>query len=426
MHKRFRNTLLRKDGFTINGVFINVQTLKKHLTSDNPDHGKGPILSQQTAEALLRPNDRQDVPLMLRLLCAISELPPPSESDSPVVAASRRALVLLGKLYEHVLQPYTNVHLSSKEQLVHLAAASFILLELYSRDRTRFIPVQLYSDMQHHIRSAYFYAAKVKVYDPSGNFRLILMGTDQLEKMFGDIRTMVGNDMNCDQYQLSSRATCAARCAQILSKHPDWDLGPQRLKMQGLSSSSASHKHDHINPASWLGDTSVANVSLQTCWILGRKQAIDDLSDAGITHSFDEMERTGGFDILCPFGENKILLLHTSASEINEPDDAEPDDATATLVSDDLNPSIGNGVTPETATLVPFEDALDPDFDDHIGVEATMDSNMNPELESKSSQWVSVEGEQVHKATILRLFSDPLTITASLDRLKRVRNFLSL
>jgi len=70
---------------------------------------------------------------------------------------------------------------------------------------------------------------------------------------------------------------------------------------------SVSSKHDHINPKSWKGDVKVANVSVSGCWKEGRRKAEALLDDAKMEAPFANMESTGGFDILCPFGKNKMV-----------------------------------------------------------------------------------------------------------------------
>jgi hypothetical protein len=60
----------------------------------------------------------------------------------------------------------------------------------------------LYTDIMIIIKNIFFCVAKTKVDDPLGKFWLILLGTDRLEQLFGILRTMVGNDANCDVLQI--------------------------------------------------------------------------------------------------------------------------------------------------------------------------------------------------------------------------------
>ena len=69
-------------------------------------------MSTSTANVLLAPNDKQDVVLMIKLLNAISKLTPASDMDTPLIKSTRRALILLGRVYNHLLNAYMNIQLS--------------------------------------------------------------------------------------------------------------------------------------------------------------------------------------------------------------------------------------------------------------------------------------------------------------------------
>jgi hypothetical protein len=44
------------------------------------------------------------------------------------------------------------------------------------------------------IKNVFFCVAKAKVDNPNGKFYVILLGTNGLEKLFGILRSMIGND----------------------------------------------------------------------------------------------------------------------------------------------------------------------------------------------------------------------------------------
>ncbi|KAG1830365.1 hypothetical protein EV424DRAFT_1580033 [Suillus variegatus] len=289
--KRYRNSLLRKKGVTVRGAVITAAILKHHLSSL-------PKLTERRIDALLYPNDKQDVPLAFSLLTAIAP------DATPTYVVTRRILQLLGKLYSHLLEPYTNVELSLQHQLEHLSAAAHITLALYEENKGNFIP------------NVFFCTAKVQVGNPNGEFWIILLGTDPLEECFGDIRTMVGNDTNADTLQVSSRLNTALLCSTLLAIHPEWKCTPRRLTLPSIVETPAgevSQKYDHISPRSWKGDVHVQNVVLQTCWMNGRRNA--------------EEELRSWCDILAPFGGGKVVLLdglhvgerEEDAEEVEEP-----------------------------------------------------------------------------------------------------------
>jgi hypothetical protein len=255
--KCFRNTDLRIKGFSVDGVPITTSVIKAHLVEAG--------MSAAAADVLLAPNDRQDVVLMIKLLHAIALLPPSESSNRPLHHSARRILWLVGRIYFNLLTAYLDVTLSLNDQLVRLSASAHLILAIY---HTCF-------DVMCMIKNVYFSVAKTQVDDPAGSFWIILLGTDGLEKVFGQVRTMVGNDTHADQLQLTNRIDGAVQCVKILENHPEWGGQSRRLTVKPLSSKTEeiSSAYDHISPKSWKGDVRVHNVVLVGCWSSGRREA---------------------------------------------------------------------------------------------------------------------------------------------------------
>ncbi|KAJ6599409.1 hypothetical protein B0H10DRAFT_2167554 [Mycena sp. CBHHK59/15] len=233
--KRFRNTLIRLLACMIDASHI---------------------------DQLLNPNDRQDVKLMHDLLSAIAVLPEAQDTDSSTFKNTRRILRLLGALYRHILEAYTNIRLSLHEQL-----------------------------------NIFFCVAKTQIDDPNEKFWIIQSGSDPLEEEFGKVRTITGTDSNTDMAQLGDRLTAAVECDNILAEHPEWALDPRRLRMPVWQdvAGDVSAKIDHISVRSWLGDVHVRNVSPKTTWMAGRQIAEGELRAALWEPPFKSMEQRGGF-----------------------------------------------------------------------------------------------------------------------------------
>ena len=99
---------------------------------------------------------------------------------------------------------------------------------------------------------------------------MILLGTNWLEQIFGLIRSQNGSDVNVSTYSLSGQMSGAVECHSILVQRPEWDHGPHRLWLQGLSMTTGiEQKVDHLNLASWKGDVQVSGVQLMSAWKLG-------------------------------------------------------------------------------------------------------------------------------------------------------------
>ncbi|KAF8159731.1 hypothetical protein B0H34DRAFT_782368 [Crassisporium funariophilum] len=237
--KRFWNTLLCQKGVTVDGVSISTSTIKAHLV----DCG----MSLDTANTLLAPNNKQDVVLMLKLL------------PQAVLQSTCQVLCLLRKIYGHLLHAYTN-------------------------EKGEFIPVQTCFDMVSMIKNVFFCIAKVQKDNPDGLFWLILVGSNGLEKVFGKVQTMVGNNTNVGQYQLTNCINGAVQCVNILEKHPEWGGQARQLTTKPLPSKlgDVSSKYNHISSKLWVGDVHVKNVVLSGCWSKGRRIVEDKLCKADI------------------------------------------------------------------------------------------------------------------------------------------------
>ncbi|KAJ3527105.1 hypothetical protein NM688_g8173 [Phlebia brevispora] len=422
--KQLRNTLVRRSGCSIDGCSFNRALLKRHLL----DGG----MSSRTADALLSPNDPQDVVLAFQLISAISHLPLVSEQSKPMYKETRRVLRLLGTIYNHILQAYTNVRSTLTEQLVHLSAIAHHVLALYLKDRGGFIPAILYLDLMLLIKNAYFCVAKTKRDNPDGSFWLILLGTDGLEKLFGIVRTMVGSDANADLLQMASRASGAAQVGLILREHPEWDNGPRHLHMRPLEDQGddISSKVDHLNPSSWSGDVKVKHINLHTCWIIGRQQAEQELHDADISPPFDHLihkalHATFPIDMLRPLGDGKLIYIGGF-----QQGDVEEEDFTSSecLPSSDC---VDAAALQTSESIASCELLNDPDLEDLVSHEATLCTQPNSELhteQEKPGAWIQIGDSShppKHKSSILRLLPSMSNLTApeSTNRLSRICGF---
>ena len=122
---------------------------------------------------------------------------------------------------------------------------------------------------------------------------------------------MVGNDTNTDILQLGNRIDGAVQCVNILELHPEWGGEAHRLHAAPLQGEAMdiSSKYDHLNPRSWKGDVHVNQVVLVGSWNEGHRVAKEELEVGGVDSPFIRMQQEGGYGILCPFGNNKIVLV---------------------------------------------------------------------------------------------------------------------
>ena len=385
--KRLRNLFLRLRGFMVHGIHITQAVVRSHLRSNDVD----PI----RVDNLLKPEDKQDVKLAYDLLREIWSLPPASAPSRPGFSDTHDAFRTLGALCRHLLLPFICVDLSLSEQLTHLSAAAHMLLAMLREDNagSMLMPTQLYIDIMIMIKNVYFCVAKCKVDNPSGQFWIILLGTDRLKELFGILRTMVGNDANLDILQLVLRLTGTTEVSTILAKYPQWDRAPRRLKLPALSKDGLDvHKGvDHIKPASWRGNVEVSLANLQTCWKLGRQMVEREIPRLGqVLRELDSSSTTESqINILCPFGKD---LVHAKR-DADDYDDTTEDFEEAAGSHSDLPP--------------------EPDLEDAAAEE---------EPSGKHNPCFDLDGEQIYKARYLNQLFKDFKNPGSRDRLKRVAN----
>jgi hypothetical protein len=140
------------------------------------------------------------------------------------------------------------------------------------------------------------------------------------------------------------------------------------------------------------------------------------------------MIQTGRYDILSPFGQSKMMLVDGTlfAGEEEETEEEHDLGSSTNAVPQSSSEQQGNlpDNPPSQATPAsvpePSSDAdLEPDFDDAAGITDAR----NFSTKAPYDPWVLVDGKKVHKATVLRLYSNPLAASDSKDRLKRVHGF---
>ncbi|KAJ7455119.1 hypothetical protein FB451DRAFT_1049058, partial [Mycena latifolia] len=394
--KALRALVMRKMGVNILGAESTPAVVKQHLRSVG--------ISTERVNALLNPNDRQDVPLAYGLLKELWSLPDAPPTATPTFIRARKALQIFGRLAYNLVMPYIYLNLTLREQLTHLSTAAHLLLILFTTDHagTSFMANQTFVNIMVMIKNTFFCVAKAKVDIPDSEFFLILLGTDRLEKLFGLIRTAVGTDSNFDLLQLSSRASNLTEVYIILGLKPHWDRGPRRIKLHAVinEQGEVSRNADHVSPTSWIGDLHVANVLPHACWLAGRFAA------EGIITTGQETLRqcalVPGFDILSPFGE---LLVNTP-----DPDVAfEVDPELIRLAS-----PLSNEEVQEPEPLASPSDDAPEDFEDVLAIHDTGPKKYSPH--------VDVAGKKVSKASILKDLMQNRAPRLSTDRTKRVAN----
>jgi hypothetical protein len=100
------------------------------------------------------------------------------------------------------------------------------------------------------------------------------------------------------------QASGLTEVAAILAEHPKWDNGTRRLTLPQITQQTEEITSvvDHISPKDWHGNATVTRVNLHTCWLLGRREVVENVPEAGCV--FDQLlaEDSANINILSPLG----------------------------------------------------------------------------------------------------------------------------
>ena len=266
--KQLCNAILRKNGSVVRNVHLTHSLIHKHF--------KDTGLTDMHINHVLDPTDKQDVMLVYTLLKDLWLLPMADPLSSTLTYIKVcEALHIYGELSYHLIFPYICIELLLSEQLEHLSAAIHLVLALYVLDnaQSHFIPNPLFVDIGMMVKNTFFCIAKVKVDHPKQPFFLVLLGTNQLESLFGILRTMVGNNTNLDILQLALHITSTTEVSTILVKHPEWDRSLHRLCLSSVSRnlddiSTFSNSLDHIGLRAYRHPDKLypSSLTLATSW----------------------------------------------------------------------------------------------------------------------------------------------------------------
>lgn len=399
-------------------ILINRSTLARFLA-------KLPDETPESVEALLDPNDHQNVPMAMKLLDRVISLRTKIKLDT-LNASDKIAFVairLLAALWDAILEAFLNQNYSLSEQLAALSAFAHLAYALHVYHNSAFMSNQLYSDAQALVKSAFTCVAQQQCLDSSQPFYLYQLGSDRLEELFAEVRTQCHN-CNCDMLQLCERLSISADMVEILNRNPIWD------KCQRRRSWFREGGIDHVNPRYYLADLCVGLVDLGACWDTGRVAAERSLAEAGVPMDiFASLAEHGG-DFMMPNGR-----AYPGSS--TEPDRSVIAEIGA--LADSANPSDSSDAfdSAKSESLLTGEDVrniLGAAIDSRQGQQpllADPAARLEPPveiIEDASSEWILVpkadgsDPQPVHIEMLLRMwFNEEINSALSFDRVRRVR-----
>jgi hypothetical protein len=215
--------------------------------------------------------DKQNVPAAVHLLRGFRFVADAQKHEIPTQKTAD--INLLAALGDHLLTPMIGgvdgegTEVSLEDALVSSATAAHLLFVVFSDLGSAFIPPQLYHDLQSSTKNLYVVVARQLQKTDAASLLFFLVGTDELEKLFGTLRRL-SPGLTFNLLQLLERVGAAARVQTIYAKYPDLDPGSRRLE----------GSKDKVNAASWRGNLTVRGKEiLLSCWQKGRRQARDVL-----------------------------------------------------------------------------------------------------------------------------------------------------
>ncbi|KAF8154483.1 hypothetical protein B0H34DRAFT_628428, partial [Crassisporium funariophilum] len=220
----------------------------------------------EKVQELLHPADKQNVPKAVNLLQSLCDLSKIEHILSPTIRKRTRQVIFLSKALGYFLFPFIDVTMLLSDQIYNLSAYAHIMTAMYRRHRTAFLTSALYANSQAIVKDIFFTIARLQGLDHSLEYFILFEGTDRIEGIFSHVRTQ-DHARNFDILQLAQKLSIGAEINAMFQRHPDLDRGHVRRNLVNVCGV------DHINPASWRGNSVVGHVDIVKEYIRGRNEA---------------------------------------------------------------------------------------------------------------------------------------------------------
>ncbi|KAJ6628497.1 hypothetical protein B0H10DRAFT_1940334 [Mycena sp. CBHHK59/15] len=290
--KRFATLLRNLLGLMIFDSIIKPTDIIDHLSMlEN--------MTREKATQLLDPADKQNVPKAIALVQQLANLKNLEIPLNPVAAKQRKTINFFAEVLGSFVFPFITVSMSLSEQVRSLSKYAHLTATLFIKHGTACLTGPLYADSQAVVKNIVFTIARMQILDPNLCLYILLEGTDRLEVVFCDTRTL-DHARNFDIEQLAQKLSLGALINTTFQRNPDIDRAHRRLKLDGALGI------DHVNPKSWMGNARVGDVNLAKEWKAGENDAIDLLIQyfgPSACVNFAEIFSKENCDCLRPAGE---------------------------------------------------------------------------------------------------------------------------
>ncbi|KAJ7163663.1 hypothetical protein C8R46DRAFT_1163839 [Mycena filopes] len=254
--KRFGTLLRNPAGVMIFETHILPADIVTHLSELEE-------MSKEKASQLLDPADKQNVPKAVSLIQHLKNLQNLPIPRNPTLAHQRNTIVFFSEVLGYFVLPFISMNMDLSEQVRSLSTYAHLLAGLQTKHGAACFTGPLYADSQAVVKNIMFIIARMQLINPNLRFWIIHEGTDRLELVFSDCRTL-DHARNFDIEQLASKLSLSALINAAFQRNPDMDRGHTRLSVDG------SIGVDHVNPKSCTANVRVGDVDLPLEWAAGR------------------------------------------------------------------------------------------------------------------------------------------------------------
>ncbi|KAJ6603661.1 hypothetical protein B0H10DRAFT_2315727 [Mycena sp. CBHHK59/15] len=246
-------------GFMIFMMNIKPENIIKHLCELED-------MTEEAARQLLDPADKQNVPKAVGLIQHLNKLQHLPIPKNPTFAHERNTIVFFSEVLGYFVFPFITIEMDLSQQVRSLATYAHLAAALQLKHGSACFTGPLYADSQATIKNIIFIIARMQLINPNLCFWILHEGTDRLEQIFSDCRTL-DHARNFDIDQLASKLSLSALINAAFQRNPDLDQGHRRLSLKGALGLG------HVNPKSWIGNVRVGDVNLAHEWQAGRNAA---------------------------------------------------------------------------------------------------------------------------------------------------------
>ncbi|KAJ6618015.1 hypothetical protein B0H10DRAFT_1947987 [Mycena sp. CBHHK59/15] len=194
-------------------------------------------MTEEKARQLLDPADKQNIPKavgLIQQLAKLGELPIPR---NPKFAHKRNSIVFFAELLGYFVFPFISVEMDLSEQVRSLATYAHLSVALQLKHGSACFTGPLYADSQATIKNIIFTIVCMQLISPNLRFWILHEGTDRLELIFSDCRTL-DHTRNFDIDQLASKLSLSALISAAFQRNPDLDRGHRRLSLKGQNAAN--------------------------------------------------------------------------------------------------------------------------------------------------------------------------------------------